>query len=111
MAKGITKNSAPSTHSVSEPGPACAAAAIQRVPTMQLIANRVRSRSPSSGFSLACSSTRGFAPQLEADAPQSFRQKFRLSAEPDPYKALYPQMRAGNDQHALVHSDALAELD
>ena len=43
-------STAAASHRVTEPGPACAAAGIQRVPTMQATANRVTSRRPSSRF-------------------------------------------------------------
>src|SRR5215471_3421499 len=79
-ARGTTKKTAVSSHSVTDPGPACAAAAIQRVPTMQVMAKRVRSRRPSSRFS---SDTRRFLAKLEADAAQPFRQELRLAAQPD----------------------------
>ena len=51
MASGTMKSNAASSHRVTDPGPAWAAAGIQRVPTMQVMANNVRSRSPSSRFS------------------------------------------------------------
>src|SRR5512140_896870 len=51
MASGMRKKVAASTHNRIEPGPACAAEAIQRVPIMHAIANNVRSRSPSSRWS------------------------------------------------------------
>src|SRR5437016_4903009 len=45
---GTAKNTAEAIQSVIDDGPACAAIAIQRGPTMQAIAKRVRSRRPSS---------------------------------------------------------------
>jgi hypothetical protein len=45
---GIRKKTAASSQRNIEPGPACAAEAIQRVPMMQAMARSVRSRSPSS---------------------------------------------------------------
>src|SRR5580700_3512786 len=47
IASGTAKQTAATTQSKIEPGPACAAVAIQRVPTMQAIANSVTSRVPS----------------------------------------------------------------
>src|SRR5205814_1611740 len=52
-ARGTVKNTAERTQSDSDPAPACAADEIQRVPTMQLMANRVTSRRPSSRRSAA----------------------------------------------------------
>jgi hypothetical protein len=46
MASGTTNSNAASSHSVTDPGPACAAAGIQRVPIMQAMANSVTSRRP-----------------------------------------------------------------
>ena len=51
MASGTTKNIAVTSQRVMEPGPAWAAAAIQRVPTMQAMAKSATSRRPSSRFS------------------------------------------------------------
>jgi hypothetical protein len=48
---GISRKIAASIQSRSEPGPACAAEAIQRVPMMQAMAKSVTSRSPSSRLS------------------------------------------------------------
>src|ERR1700723_2372375 len=93
MARGITKRRAPRTHSVSDPGPACAAAGIQRVPTMQLMAKRVMSRRLSSRrrwqeslvlswgkrFRLSTCSGMHFAQfgaQFDADAAEAFGQEF-----------------------------------
>src|ERR1039458_1550063 len=45
-ASGKAKSSAAASHNMTEPGPACAAAGIQRVPTMQAMAKSVTSRSP-----------------------------------------------------------------
>src|ERR1039457_3885654 len=45
-ARGATKNTAASSQSVMDPGPACAAAGTQRVPTMQAMAKRGTSLSP-----------------------------------------------------------------
>jgi hypothetical protein len=45
---GMRKKIAASAQSRIEPGPACAAEAIQRVPMMQAMAKSVTSRSPSS---------------------------------------------------------------
>src|SRR5271154_5119192 len=47
-ASGETKKMAPRRKRAMEPGPACAAAAIHRVPIMHEIANSVMSRRPSS---------------------------------------------------------------
>src|SRR5438477_12315390 len=103
MASGTRKSTAASSHSVTEPGPACAAAGIQRVPTMHAMAKKVRSRSPNSRrnpgsardlappFGVG-SGTRGFFPQLFADAAQPFLKKLRLAAQPHPDEALQPEM-------------------
>src|SRR5512140_3739525 len=45
---GAANSTAAPIHRITEPGPALAATEIQRGPTMQAIANSVRSRSPSS---------------------------------------------------------------
>src|ERR1017187_6873899 len=45
-ASGKAKSSAAASHNVTEPGPAWAAAGIQRVPTMQAMAKRETSRRP-----------------------------------------------------------------
>src|SRR5882762_6718599 len=50
-ARGTIKNTAAKSHSVTEPGPACAAIGIHRAEVMQAMANSVRSRSPSSRLS------------------------------------------------------------
>src|SRR5215469_2295536 len=74
-ASGTTKKTAVSSHNATDPGPAWAAAAIQRVPTMQVMAKRVRSRKPSSRLSSVegAGATDGsgkarFFPQLDSDA-------------------------------------------
>src|ERR1035438_5120735 len=51
MASGTMKSRAARSQSVTEPGPAWAAAGIQRVPTMQVMAKNVTSRRPSTRFS------------------------------------------------------------
>jgi len=48
MARGAVKKIAERSQSSNEPGPACAAGEIQRLPTMQAMANSVTSRSTSS---------------------------------------------------------------
>src|ERR1019366_8125524 len=45
-ASGKEKSGPAPSHNVTEPGPACAAAGIQRVPTMQAMAKSVTSRRP-----------------------------------------------------------------
>src|ERR1039458_6111095 len=116
MASGTMKSTAASSHSVTDPGPACAAAGIQRVPTMHVMAKNVMSRSPSSRFSCGAfhSASSIQAPHLgvefAADAPQSFAQKLRFSTQPDADVAFQAEVRAGNNQHALLHADALREL-
>src|SRR5947208_12349807 len=110
MARGITKNTAPRIQSVMDPGPACAAAAIQRVPTMQVMAKSVMSRRPSSRLSWASDTVR-FSPQLQADAPQAFGEELRLAADPHAEETLQVQMRPRHDQHTLIHTHALAKLE
>src|SRR6266542_2295175 len=91
MARGIIKSSAASSQSVMEPGPAWAAAGIQRVPTIQQMAKRVMSRRPSSRFSCGASSRMigqlfpaiHFGLEFDADAAQAFAQELRLAAQPD----------------------------
>src|SRR6185295_15857286 len=88
MASGTMNNTAASSHSVTDPGPACAAAGIQRVPTMQVMAKNVMSRSPSSRFrcgALSSIESPDFRLKLDPDAAQPFAQKLRLSAQPDAY--------------------------
>src|SRR6266581_277520 len=104
MAIGTTNNHAPSSHSVTDPGPACAAAGIQRVPTMQAMANSVMSRRPSSR--LSCNGH--LLPQLHADAAQPFRKEVRLTAQPHTDESFESEVDARHDEHALVHADALA---
>ncbi len=96
IASGTMNSTAASTHSVTDPGPACAAAGIHRVPTMHAIANSVTSRSPSSRFKAGPARTPAepsfplvtwplnLRLQLDPDPPQSLRQKFRLAAQPHP---------------------------
>src|SRR5690349_3320094 len=92
MVSGAMKSTAASTQSVSDPGPACAAAGIQRVAVTQVMANSVRSRSPSSRFRWGGPSASAagcaamliqFPPQFLADAAQAFRQELGLAAQPD----------------------------
>src|ERR1700704_334391 len=52
-ASGAINNTAAKNQSVTEPGPACAAIGIHRAEVMQVMANSVRSRSPSSRLSVA----------------------------------------------------------
>src|SRR5947208_672818 len=97
--------------SVTLPGPACAAAGIQRVPTMHAIAMRVMSRRPSSRFSSLCMRARGgftLGVQLDADASQTFVEELGLTAEPDANVAFEPEMRARHDQHALLRAHPFA---
>src|SRR5215472_15050914 len=49
--------------------------------------------------------------KFDADPAQSFGEELGLAAQPDAQKAFEPEMRAGHDQHALIQSDALAELE
>ena len=49
-ASGAAKRIAAASHKVTEPGPAWAAAGIQRVPMMQVMDRNVTSRNPSFGF-------------------------------------------------------------
>src|ERR1019366_300558 len=51
MASGTMKSRAARSQRMTEPGPAWAAAGIQRVPTMQVMAKSVTSRRPSTRFS------------------------------------------------------------
>src|SRR6266550_8205177 len=51
-ARGTINNTAAKNQSVTEPGPACAAIGIHRAEVMQVMANSVRSRSPSSRLSV-----------------------------------------------------------
>src|SRR6185369_6446065 len=105
MASGTMNNTAASSHSVTEPGPACAAAGIQRVPTMQAMAKNVMSRSPSSRFrcgALSSIQPPDFSFKLETDAAESFAQKLRSSAQPDAYVPFQSEVCAGDDQHALI---------
>src|ERR1039457_5498882 len=107
-ARGTAKKIAASSHNVMEPG-TCAAAGIQRAPTIQAMQKSVRSRSPSSRFSVG-SATECFFPQFFADSPQALREELVLAAQPDAEEALQAQVHAGNDQHALVDPNALAQL-
>src|ERR1035438_3381143 len=50
MASGTMKRRAARSQRVTEPGPAWAAAGIQRMPTMQVMAKKVTSRRPSTRF-------------------------------------------------------------
>ncbi len=75
MASGTMNSTAASSQSVIDPGPACAAAGIQRVPTMHAIAKRVTSRSPSSRFNRgagSCIQSLDLSLEFDADAAQSF---------------------------------------
>src|ERR1039457_5778657 len=54
MASGTMKSRAARSQRETEPGPAWAAAGIQRVATMQVMAKRVTSRRPSTRFSCGC---------------------------------------------------------
>src|ERR1017187_8961718 len=107
-AGGTAKKIAASSHNVMEPG-TCAAAGIQRAPTMQAMQKGVRSRNPSSRFSVG-SATGRFFPQLFADAAQTFGEELGLAAQPDAEETFQPQVHAGHDQHALVEANALAQL-
>src|ERR1041384_3361364 len=113
MASGTMKSNAASSHKVTDPGPACAAAGIQRVPTMHVMVNRVTSRSPSSRRKPVAgwgSATSLLSPELFADPAQALGKKLRLAAQPHAQETLQTQMRAGHDEHALVHANLLAEL-
>src|ERR1039457_7265179 len=86
MASGTTKNTDASSQSVMEPGPACAAAGIQSVLTMQVMAKRVTSRRPSSRRSAGAgvgSPTDLLFPQLLANSPQPLAEEFRFAAQPE----------------------------
>src|ERR1039457_2475914 len=113
MARGTMKSTAASSHSVTEPGPACAAAGIQRVPTMHAMAKNVMSRRPSSRFSCGERSSieaLDLGVKLDGDAAQSLAEEFGFSAQPDADVAFQSEVGAGNNQHALVDADAFAEL-
>src|SRR5450631_3205471 len=113
MASGTMKSTAASSHSVTDPGPACAAAGIHRVPTMHAMAKNVMSRRPSSRFSCGAASPIPLPKLgLEFDAypAQTFVQKFRFSTKPDPDVTFQPEVGAGYNEHALVHADALAQF-
>src|SRR5690242_5680865 len=114
-ASGTMNSTAARNHSVTLPGPACAAAGIQRVPTMHAMANSVMSRRPSSRFSSLCMRAlrRRFplGVKLDPDAAQALVQKLRLAAQPDADIALQTEVRAGHDQHALLRAHALAQLE
>src|SRR5471032_297548 len=111
IARGAMKSTAASSHSVTDPGPACAAAGIQRVPTMQEIVNRVTSRRPSSRLSAgAGSGMPGFHPQLVSNAAQALGEKLRLAAQPHANEDLQPQVKPRHNQHAPVHANAFAKL-
>src|SRR6185369_11783550 len=112
MASGTMNNTAASSRSVTEPGPACAAAGIQRVPTMQAMAKNVMSPSPSSRFrcgALSSIQPPDFSLKLDTDAPQPFAQKLKSSAQPDAYVSFQPEVCTGDNQHALFDANALAE--
>src|SRR5262249_1485714 len=109
MASGITNSKAASSHREMEPGPACAAAGSQRVPTMQLMAQGVISRRPSSRRSV-CSAGPGSGMHFEANAAQAFLEKLRLATEPEAKIALEAEVRAGYDQYAVLFADALGKL-
>src|SRR5215467_9385662 len=79
---------------------------------MQVITNSVRSRSPSSRFSSGTGSPMRafhFGAQLDPNSPEALTEKFRLAAEPDPDVAFQAKMRAGDDEDALIHPNALAQ--
>src|SRR5262249_38750919 len=100
--------------SMIEPGPACAADEIHRIPTMHVMAKSVTSRKPSSRRSFESGSGTnggllyGLLLEFHADTPQSFLEELRFPAEPYADEAFEPEMHARNDQHALVHADAIA---
>src|ERR1017187_5730227 len=71
MASGTMKSRAARSQNVTEPGPAWAAAGIQRVPTMQVMAKNVTSRRPSTRFSSGGWSgmkARGLPDEFDGDA-------------------------------------------
>src|SRR5579872_460495 len=49
--------------------------------------------------------------KLFADPAQSFVQEIELAADPDSDEPFDTQLRSGNDQHAMVDANALAQLD
>src|SRR6266545_2239445 len=108
------KNTAAIAHSVTLPGPECAAAGIHRVPTMQVMVNSVMSRRPSSRFSAGSGMRAARGPQLgvelDPDTAQAFVEELRLAAQPHADVALQAKVGAGHDQHALLDADALAKL-
>src|SRR5271170_3209092 len=69
---------------------------------MQLIANSVMSRRPSS--------RRSSGMKFEPDAAQTFTQEVRLAAKPQAQVAFEPQMRARHDQHAVFFADTFGQL-
>src|SRR5215831_16008233 len=96
IASGTTNSSAATSQRVIDPGPACAAAGIQRVPTMHAIANSVVSRSPISRFNAGCGLVPvlkrrlsiHFAAQFFSDSSQPLAQKLGLAADPDAQEPL-----------------------
>src|SRR5689334_7773461 len=103
MASGTMKRIAARNHRVTLPGPAWAAAGIQRVPTMQVIASRVMSRRPSSRLSSLCmGALRGglaFGLEFETDAAQALIEELGFGAEPHANVAFEAEVGTGHDQH------------
>ena len=60
------------------------------------------------GEALALRGQGSFSCQFQSDAAQAFGEELGLAAQPDAEEAFQAQVHAGDDQDALVDTDALA---